>query len=208
VITPPGDLIARMRARMPLLAWAVFALLGASVIFTIWGVIFGLNANEERKGPDPYGEQDLAVLRVDPLMRFASEGVVPQGEHREIISNYICAICDFFPTGILQGYDLNEEPSAAIASLERAAKSSGWTVVERSCTTEPAVAALVVEKNFEEFHTSTSFRVGVRDDGAGIHSRATITHERKRIRAGDLGEADCLDEKWRNLPAPASTGSG
>lgn len=185
---------------MPLIAWATYGILAASVLFAIWGVIYGLNANEKRKGPDPYGEQDLAVLRVDPLMNVASEGIVPKGDHREVISNYICVICDFFPTGILQSYTLNQEPSAALATVESVAKSSGWTVVERSCTTEPGLATLVVEKNFPEFHTSTFFKVSVGEESAGMHSRATITHDSKRIRAEDLGEADCLDNKWRNLP--------
>ncbi len=204
-----GDLIARMRNRMPLLAWATFGVLGASVLFTIWGVIFGLSANEKRKGPDPYGEQDLAVLRVDPLMHVASDGVVPNGENSEQISHYLCAICDFFPTGIQQSYTLKQEPSAALATVEKAAKAAGWAVVERTCTTEPGLATLVVEKNFPEFHTSTLFKVSVGADSANMHSQAEITHERKRIRAEDLGETDCLDEKWRNLPGrPASTGSG
>jgi hypothetical protein len=204
-----SDLIARMRERMPLLAWAVFGFLGASVVFAIWGVIFGLNANEERKGPDPYGEQDLAVLRVDPLMHFATEEVVPRGEPDEEISHYLCAICDFFPTGILQGYELKQEPSVALASVEKAAKSAGWTTVERKCTTDPALAILIVEKNFPEFHTSSLFEVNVGGESAGMRLRASITHKHKRISAEDLGETDCLDEKWRNLPGgPASTGSG
>jgi hypothetical protein len=204
-----SDLIARMRERMPLLAWAVFGFLGASVVFAIWGVIFGLNANEERKGPDPYGEQDLAVLREDPLMHVASEGVVPNGENSEQISHYLCAVCDFFPTGISQSYTLKQEPSAALATVEKAAKAAGWTVVERACTREPAWATLVVEKNFPEFHTSTFFKVSVGAEAAGMNSQAEITHKHKRISAEDLGETDCLDEKWRNLPGgPASTGSG
>lgn len=204
-----GDLIARMRDRMPLLAWAAFAVLGASVVFAIWGVIYGLNANEKRKGPDPYGEQDLAVLRVEPLMHFATEEIVPRGEPAEEISNYLCAICDFFPTGIQQSYTLKQEPSAALATVEKAAKAAGWTVVERTCTTKPNLATLMVEKNFPEFHTSTLFQISVEEETANMHSQAEITHERKRIRAENLGETDCLDEKWRNLPGgPASTGSG
>jgi len=209
VITPPGDLIARMRARMPLVAWAALLFLVASVLFTIWAFRLWTNAEERRKGPDPYGEQDLAALRADPLMNVSNEQILPRGEPHENISNYICVVCDFFPTGIGQSYDLNDEPSAAIATLERTAKSSGWTVVERSCTTDPAVATLVVEKNFEDFHTSTLFEVSVQDDGAGVHAGATINHEHRRTRARRADSADCLDEKWRNLAgSPASTGSG
>lgn len=185
---------------MPLLAWATFGVLGASVLFAIWGVIFGLSANEKRKGPDPYGEQDLAVLRVDPLMHFATEEVVPRGEPDEEISNYLCAICDFFPTGILQSYDLKQEPSAALVAVEKTAKSAGWTIVERKCTADPALATLIVEKNFPEFHTSSLFEVNVGGESAGMRLRASITHEHQRIRAENLGETDCLDEKWRNLP--------
>jgi hypothetical protein len=201
------ELIRRMRERRPLTAWAALSLLGASVVFAIAAPLWVLATHEPRPtGPDPYGEQDLAVLREDPLMQVASEGVVPQGDHREVISNYICAICDFFPTGILQSYTLTQEPSAALTTVESVARSSGWTVVERGCTTEPRLATLVVEKNFPEFHTSTFFKVRVGEESAGMNSRATITHEHKRIRAGELAPADCLDEKWRDLQPPANPG--
>lgn len=197
---PGSDLLARMRERRPLVAWAALMLLGASAVFVVGAPLWAYVTKEDRTGPDPYGPQDLAVLRQDPLMQMATDGVVPRGEGREVISEYICAFCDFFPTGILRGYNVLEEPSSALNTIERVAESTGWTTVERGCTTDPPAATLVVEKNFEEFHTSTLYRLTVGEQKAGIHSRATITHDHKRIRADDLGDVDCLDERWRNLP--------
>lgn len=194
-----SQLVDAMRKRMPLTAWAAYLLFGGSVLFSIGITLYAMATKEDRTGPDPYAEEDLAVLRPDPLMNVQSEGF-SRTSQSEVVSNYICAICDFFPTGLKQSFELRQEPSAALATVERAARQSGWTVVERKCTTEPALATLIAEKNFEEFHTSALFEVNVGGQGASMRSRASITHDRKWIRTKKLGRLDCLDEKWREVP--------
>jgi hypothetical protein len=187
---------------MPLTAWAAYLFFGGSVAFAIVLTVYSAATREERRGPDPYAEQDLAVLRPDPLMNVQSEGFTRTSQSDEI-SNYICAFCDFFPTGIHQSFELRQEPSAALATVERTARASGWTVVERRCSTEPGLASLVAEKNFEDFHTSVLFEASVGTRGTGMRSDAEITHEHEWIRTGELNRVDCLDERWRELSNPA-----
>lgn len=187
---------------MPLVAWAAYLFLAGSILFAIGATTWLVAGDEGRKGPDPNGQRHLDVLAQDPLVSTESEAFTRTGQ-RDVIGNYICPICDYFPTGILQGFQARQEPSRALGMIESAAGRSGWTVVGRDCQTDPGVASLTVEKNFDEFHTEALFKVsvGVETGETRMHSRFTIEDGTHRIRRGSLEPADCLDDRWR---APGS----
>jgi len=175
--------------------------LAGSVVFTAIAAVVFFTTEDDRQGPDPYAQENLAILKKDPLVNLSSEGFSLTSQSEEI-GLYICMICDYFGTGINQSFELRQEPSRAFGTIERTAQRSGWTVVGRQCPSDQGGATLTLKKNFADAHAEATFQIFIGKDlvppQGSMISMVDIEHGTSRIRAGQqMDRLDCLDDEWR-----------